>query len=64
MKAFIKEVSNVFTDGSVQREVPTKPGSGLYARINRATGMERSGAKTIVTSSMVMEIKVITETLR
>ena len=28
--------ANVFTDGSVQREVPTKAGWGLYVRINGA----------------------------
>ena len=54
----------VFTDGSVQREVPTKSGWGMYARINGTTAMERAGATTIVTSSMVMEVKAITETLR
>ena len=69
VEALIEKVSNpddvnVFTDGSVQREVPTKSGWGMYARINGATAMERSGATTIVTSSMVMEIKAITETLR
>ena len=58
------EAINVFTDGSVQREVPTKSGWGLYARINGVTAMERSGATSIVTSSMVMEVKAITETLR
>ena len=69
VEALIEKVSNpddvnVFTDGSVQREVPTKSGWGMYARINGITAMERSGATTIVTSSMVMEIKAITETLR
>ena len=39
VEALIEKVSNpddvnVFTDGSVQREVPTKSGWGLYARIN------------------------------
>ena len=37
------EAVNVFTDGSVQREVPTKSGWGLHARINGGTAMERSG---------------------
>ena len=38
------ETVNVCTDGSVQREVPTKSGWGLYAQINGVTAMEKSGA--------------------
>ena len=54
----------VFTDGSVQRDPPTKSGWGLFARKDGITAKENSGATSIVTSSMVMEVKAITETLR
>ena len=51
----------VFTDGSVKRGV--KSGWGFTIRIEGQTVHEASGAINLTTSSMVMEIKAITEAL-
>ena len=52
----------VFTDGSVQRGV--KSGWAFTVRVNGTTVAEKSGAVSITTSSMLMEVKAITEALR
>ena len=52
----------VFTDGSVQRGV--KSGWAFTIRINGETVAEGSGAVDLTTSSMLMEVKAITEALR
>ena len=52
----------VFTDGSVQRGV--KSGWAFTVRVNGTTVAEKSGAVSITTSSMLMEINAITEALR
>ena len=51
----------VFTDGSVKRGV--KSGWGFTIKIEGQTVHEASGAINLTTSSMVMEIKAITEAL-
>ena len=51
----------IFTDGSVQRGV--KSGWAFSARINGVIRREQSGATSITTSSMCMEMKAITEAL-
>jgi len=67
VETFIKENSHendavVFTDGLVKRG--EKSGWGYTVRVNDLVGMEGSGAVEITTSSMLMEIKAITEALR
>ena len=52
----------IFTDGSVQRGV--KSGWAFTASRHGATQQEGSGAISITTSSMLMEIKAITEALK
>ena len=52
----------MFTDGSVQRGV--KSGWAFTVRVNGTTVAEKSGAVSITTSSMLMEVKAITEALR
>ena len=52
----------IFTDGSVQRGV--KSGWAYTVRVNGETVVEGSGAVDITTSSMLMEVKTITEALR
>ena len=52
----------VFTDGSVQRGI--KSGWAYTIRVNGATVAEGSGAVELTTSSMLMEVKAITEALR
>ena len=52
----------VFMDGSVQRDV--KSGWAFTVRVNGATVAEDSGAVNLTTSSMLMEVKAITEALR
>ena len=52
----------VFTDGSVQRGV--KSGWAFTIRVNGETVAEGSGAVDLTTSSMLMEVKAITEALR
>ena len=51
----------VFTDGSVKRGV--RSGWGFTIRIEGQTVHEASGAINLTTSSMIMEIKAITEAL-
>ena len=52
----------IFTDGSVQRGI--KSGWAYTIRVNGATVAEGSGAVELTTSSMLMEVKAITEALR
>ena len=52
----------VFTDGSVKRGI--KSGWGFTIRIGGETQHEASGAIELTTSSMIMEIKAITEALK
>ena len=52
----------VFTDGSVKRGV--RSGWGYTIRVEGQTVHEASGAIQLTTSSMIMEIKAITEALR
>ena len=52
----------VFTDGSVKRG--EKSGWGYTVRVNGMVVAEGSGAVEMTTSSMLMEIKAITEALR
>ena len=52
----------MFTDGSVQRGV--KSGWAFTIRVNGETVAEGSGAVDLTTSSMLMEVKAITEALR
>ena len=52
----------IFTDGSVQRGV--KSGWAYTVRVNGETVAEGSGAVDITTSSMLMEVKAVTEALR
>ena len=56
-----EEDAVVFTDGSVQRGV--KSGWGFTVRMHGTIVAERSGAVDITTSSMLMEVKAITEAL-
>ena len=52
----------VFTDGSVKRGV--RSGWGYTIRVDDATEHEDSGGIRLTTSSMIMEIKAITEALQ
>ena len=52
----------IFTDGSVQRGI--KSGWAYTVRVNGETVAEGSGAVDITTSSMLMEVKAVTEALR
>ena len=52
----------IFTDGSVQRGI--KSGWAYTVRVNGETVAEGSGAVEITTSSMLMEVKAVTEALR
>ena len=52
----------VFTDGSVKRGI--KSGWGFTIRKSGVTQNEASGAIELTTSSMIMEIKAITEALK
>ncbi len=67
MEAIIAEQSRegdavIFTDGSVQRSI--KSGWAYAVRMNGETVAEGSGAVDITTSSMLMEVKAVTEALR
>jgi len=52
----------IFTDGSVKRGI--KSGWGYTVRVDGEMINEASGASELTTSSMVMEIKAITEALQ